>query len=139
VHFNISHSRDRLLIAVSNSGPVGVDIEHLRPIDAAWLARNWFSRTERREWAGVAAASRLEAFFHGWTRKEAFLKATGFGMAMPLDSFSVSLNPCHAELLEVRGEAPRRWRLSGIDAGPECVAAVVTSGDPGTIRVRRAA
>ncbi len=139
VHFNISHSRDRLLVAVSNSGPVGVDIEHQRPIDAARLVRNWFSRAERREWAGTTAGSRLEAFFHGWARKEAFIKATGLGMAMPLDSFSVSLHPGLAELREVRGVAPRRWRLSRIDAGPDCAAAVVTSGDPGEIRIREAA
>jgi len=139
VHFNISHSRDRLLVAVSTAGPVGVDIEHVRPIDAAWLARYWFSRTERREWAGITAASRLEAFFHGWARKEAFIKATGFGLAMPLDSFSVSLQPRHAELREVRGVAPGRWRLNRIDAGPDCAAAVVTCGEPGEIRIREAA
>ena len=108
VHFNISHSRDRLMIAVSRMGPVGVDIEHLRPIDAGWLTRSWFSRGERREWLRLPPASRLEAFFHGWARKEAFLKATGFGMAMPLDSFSVSLHPRRAELLAVARRPARR-------------------------------
>lgn len=139
VHFNISHSRDRLLIAVSRCGPTGVDIEYIRPLDAGWLAGNWFSRRERREWSRISPASRLDSFFHGWTRKEAFIKATGFGMAMPLDSFSVSLNPHRAELREVRGGPSRPWRLSRIDAGPECAAALVTFGDPGVIRIRKVA
>ena len=139
VHFNISHSRDRLLIAVSRSGPVGVDVEHLRPIDSAWLARNWFSPSEKREWSRLPRARRLDSFFHAWTCKEAFLKATGLGMAMPLDGFSVSLDPDRAELLEVRGGAPRPWRLTRIETGPDCAAAVVTFGAPGVIRMREAA
>jgi 4'-phosphopantetheinyl transferase len=82
---------------------------------------------------------RLEAFFHGWTRKEAFIKATGLGMTMPLDSFSVSLNPGRAELREVHGGPPRPWRLSRLDVGPKCAAAVVTFGDAENIRIREVA
>jgi 4'-phosphopantetheinyl transferase len=136
IHFNISHSRDRLLIAVSHAGPVGVDIEHMREIDAGWLARNWFSEREYREWTAMPASARHAAFFHGWTRKEAFIKATGLGLAMPLDQFSVSMDPARAELLEVQGQKPWPWRMTAIEAGPDCAAAMVTFGDPGRIAVQ---
>ena len=136
LHFNASHSRDLLAVAVSAAGPVGIDIEHARRIDSAWLAESWFSPREYASWRWLPAGFRHDAFFRLWCRKEAFIKALGLGLAMPLDQFSVSHEAECAELLEVRGRRPRRWRMAAIDAGPGCAGALVTRGETGPIRRR---
>lgn len=136
LHFNVSHSHDRLAVAVSRHAPLGVDVEHIRPLDAAWLARSWFSSRELAAWRALPRVDRLAAFFRLWCRKEAFIKAAGQGLALRLDSFSVSSDPGRARLIEVRGRAPRRWRLTAIDAGSGYAAALATLGHPGLI-VRR--
>lgn len=97
IHFNLSHSNGLALLAVSSTSPVGIDIEHARgpehSLDALGLARRFFSRAEH---TAIAAAPNdddmRKQFFTCWTRKEAFVKALGSGIAGGLDSFDV-LNP----------------------------------------------
>ena len=91
VAFNVSHSEDLALFAFASDCEIGVDVEHLRPLDPLALATSYFSEPERRELEELAPSLRLQAFFDGWVRKEAVIKADGRGMSMPLDSFSVSL------------------------------------------------
>lgn len=81
-YFNLSHSGGLVLVALAESGPVGVDVETVRPLDH-WraLAVRSFSPAEVRELESVTAAERTPAFFATWTRREAFLKATGAGLA----------------------------------------------------------
>lgn len=94
--FNWSHTRDALVIAVSDA-VVGVDVERL-PLrhDAQRLARRFFTAHEA---AAVSAAQDPDArFAELWTRKEAYLKYTGTGLSVPLDSFD-TLQPPASELL----------------------------------------
>lgn len=81
-HFNLSHSGSLVLVALTESGPVGVDVETMRPLDH-WraLAARSFSPAEVRQLESLTAAERTPAFFATWTRREAFLKATGAGLA----------------------------------------------------------
>ena len=98
--FNLSHSGDVAVCAVAAGGQLGVDVEMIRPIsDADDLSSRYFSRDEAREFLRLPATERLHAFFGVWTRKEAFLKATGEGMSRPLDSFVVSVGPAPARLV----------------------------------------
>lgn len=81
LHFNLTHSHDLILYAFARS-PVGIDVEFLgRKVDFVPVMRRFFSENEREDWQRNSSPSAAEAFFRGWTRKEAFLKATGEGIS----------------------------------------------------------
>src|SRR5688572_17022812 len=89
---NVSHSGDLALFAFALGAPVGVDVEIIRPIEHMdAIAKRFFSPLENEMLQQVTPADRLEAFFNCWTRKEAYIKAEGLGLWIPLDSFTVSV------------------------------------------------
>ncbi len=111
VEFNLAHSGGDAVIALADKAVIGVDIELLRPIaDVVALARLVFSEAERRELD--LAPDRVAAFLNGWTRKEAYVKALGLGLAAPLTDITVSLSG-RAELLSTgqTDQPVSRWRL----------------------------
>ncbi len=93
--FNLSHTGDHLLLALAREGYLGVDAELHRPLpELDGVARRVFTPEEREALARAhSEKERLHAFYRGWTRKEALLKALGGGLAIPLRRFSVSLEP----------------------------------------------
>lgn len=92
-HFNVSHSGDFALIGLSDSRPIGVDIEFMRRSgDEMDVARSLFSELECRRLAGLAPAPRRIAFYRIWTCKEAVLKALGVGISQHLKAFSVDFD-----------------------------------------------
>jgi len=114
LHFNLSHSHHLAVIAVTSSGPVGVDVEYMQPIrDWPGVASRFFSPHEQEQLASIAADRQLRAFYDCWTRKEAVIKATGEGLSASLDSFDVSLTPgAEPEVLADRhGGGDKRWQL----------------------------
>lgn len=113
--FNISRSGLLGVVALSRGRRIGVDVEQVRPFpDAALLARRFFSKREAAALEEIPAPLRLKAFYDCWTRKEAFVKATGEGLSLPLESFSVSFAPGEPLLLEAEeGSAPlSEWSMS---------------------------
>jgi 4'-phosphopantetheinyl transferase len=122
LHFNVSHSHDAALCAITTVGPVGVDIEHIRPLrDADAIARHKFAPEEYAVWAALPDDQRLAAFFACWSRKEAFIKATGEGLYRPLSDFVVTLAPGEpAALLAVHSDpaAVAAWSYVPIPAPP---------------------
>ena len=117
LQFNVSHSHEGLLVALVWETAVGVDIEHIRSMDGMDdIARRYFSPVESAAYLSVADSEKPDVFFNCWTRKEAFIKAVGEGLAFPLDEFEVSLLSGEpARLLKVRGseqEAARWWMRS---------------------------
>lgn len=125
--FNLSHSDDLLVIAVANGRQVGVDIERVREsdeegLDTAEIAERFFSSLERRALAQLAPADRRRGFFSCWTRKEAFIKALGRGLSVPLDAFDVSVDPDGpARLLDHRlshEAVAASWSLHTLPAAP---------------------
>lgn len=131
--FNVSHAGGISALAFTRNRRVGLDVEELRPrFPYREVAGRVFSQRERVELDGVAAEHQLEAFFHGWTRKEAYLKALGTGFSAPLEAFSVSLTPgLPARLLEAYGDPlePTRWCFETWSPERGYVAAVVAEGD----------
>jgi 4'-phosphopantetheinyl transferase len=121
LHFNVSHSGNIALIAVGSELSLGVDIEKIRDdVDAAALAERFFSPRERAGLRALPAHLRVPGFYACWTRKEAFLKATGTGLSFPLADFSVTTHPdLHPHLEDVQGdnEACQRWFLTDLQAG----------------------
>lgn len=120
--FNVAHSGDVCLVAVGAEGRVGVDVEAVdRRVEIHALARRFFSAAEADALAELPASLQREAFFACWTRKEAFIKAVGEGLSMPLDRFRVSLAPGEPpRLLHVENDpgAPAGWTLLAFDAQP---------------------
>jgi 4'-phosphopantetheinyl transferase len=92
--FNVSHSGERALYVFARGMPVGVDLERLRSnVDHSQIARRFFTADETSVLEKLPEEQRLDAFFNGWTRKEALIKAMGQGLAFGLNSFDVSLRP----------------------------------------------
>ncbi|MGO9088041.1 MAG: 4'-phosphopantetheinyl transferase family protein [Candidatus Sulfotelmatobacter sp.] len=118
LQFSVSHSAGMALIAVGSELRLGVDIEKIRgDVDTASLAERFFSLRERAGLRALPDHLHVPGFFACWTRKEAFLKATGEGLSFPLADFSVTTHPdLDPELEEVRGntEARKQWFLSDI-------------------------
>ncbi len=133
VHFNLSHADAMAMIGVTSLAPIGVDIERLRAIpDADDVAARFFAPGERRALNALPRASWIRGFLNCWTRKEAVIKATGAGLAMPLDGFEVSLEPDGPALMRkcpVHDEDGRRWSLHHIDAAADYVGAVALRSD----------
>lgn len=89
--FNLSHSEGLALYAFTRDQEVGVDLECMRDIsELEQLAERIFSVREIEIFRSLAEGRKKEAFFNGWTRKEAFVKALGDGLSLPLDNFDVS-------------------------------------------------
>lgn len=132
LHFNLSHSGNLALYAFAYQREVGVDVEQMRAnVDYGELAEHFFSVYERTTLRALPALRQEEAFFLCWSRKEAYIKARGKGLALPLDSFDVSLTPDEpARLLGSREEpgAVERWSLRGLFPGPGYAGALVVEG-----------
>ncbi len=122
VRFNLSHSGDVALVAVTGAREVGVDVERIRALaDRDRLARRFFSPQEVAVLERLPSESRSEAFFTCWTRKEAYLKALGGGISIGLDQFDVSPVPGEPAALLSHRSDPRettRWTLHDIRPGP---------------------
>jgi 4'-phosphopantetheinyl transferase len=131
--FNVAHSGTEALIALGRERRIGVDIERIcEDIDYACLMQNYFHLKEIAELAQLPASERLQAFFDCWTRKEAYLKATGHGLSTPLDSFQVSATPgASSALLSVKGDrfAAAGWTLRDIPVAPGYAGAVAAEGE----------
>lgn len=132
LRFNLSHSGDRALLAVVLDHDVGVDLETLRADVATLdLAERFFSPWEREELLALPDPARLAAFFACWTRKEAFLKARGDGLRLPLDSFDVTLRPDQPPRVLRTGFDPSdaaRFSLLDLPAIPGFAAAMAVRG-----------
>lgn len=150
--FNVSHSADAVVVAVADKGRVGVDVERVRPVQRmAGVAARKFAPAEQAWFAaagtGADADERNVAFFRIWTRKEAFAKALGRGLAAPFRSFAVAPpRPSRREpgfpdgtygrsnsrfgargglaLVEIPGERADAWTVTGLPLGRGTVAAL---------------
>jgi 4'-phosphopantetheinyl transferase len=133
LRFNVSHSARLALIAISAVHRLGIDIEKERAdVDITALAERFFSTRERDGLRALPDHLRVAAFFACWTRKEAFLKATGDGLSFPLADFSVTTHPeVGPALEEIRGDTqPRQqWFLSdlSVEDGYRATVAVESS------------
>jgi 4'-phosphopantetheinyl transferase len=132
VRFNLTHSGGRGLLAVACGREVGIDLEQARPLpDALAIGESFFSPRENAVLRGLPPGEREQAFLNCWTRKEAFLKATGKGLLFPMDQLEVSLAPGEpAELLSLSGDRRivARWRLDAFAPFPGYVAALAVEG-----------
>jgi len=134
IGFNLSHSGSYAMVAVARGRDVGVDIEAMRgerPMEG--IAERFFAPAEVRELMETPEEKRIAAFFRCWSRKEAYIKARGEGLAIPLDSFEVSLG----EVAVLRkAEDRERWSICALAAPDGYAAALVAEGTGWSVRQR---
>jgi 4'-phosphopantetheinyl transferase len=132
LQFNLSHSGSLALCAVTLRRDVGVDLEQMREdLADETVAARFFSQAENATLVSLPQIERTKAFFNCWTRKEAYVKAQGAGLTLPLDSFDVSLLPgAAAQLLAVHHDpqAITRWLMHTLEPASGYIGAVVAEG-----------
>lgn len=140
VFFNLSHSHELALYAISSTHKVGIDLEYIRPVeDLIQIAERNFSAQETAELKSLAPDQTLRGFFHCWTRKEAYIKAIGAGVSFPLHEFDVSLTPGEpAKLIQVAGSTQEaaRWSMVDLSRPDGYAAALVAEGNIRNIAYR---
>jgi 4'-phosphopantetheinyl transferase len=126
LRFNLSHSHAMALFVVARGIEVGCDIERRDPqLVSEQIPEHFFSPCEVQTLRSLPAADQTLAFFNCWTRKEAFIKARGYGLSLPLNSFDVSLVP-HEPAMLLRG--CEGWSVQSCEPEPGYQAAVVAEG-----------
>jgi 4'-phosphopantetheinyl transferase len=131
LRFNLSHSSDVAVLAVANGVDVGADIEQVRAVDSAVVAC-FFDPDEQRDLAQLPAENWLRGFYRCWTRKEAVLKASGYGLNAPLDSFSVTVSRGDRAWVR-RASGPlvgaTKWSLLSFSVATEMIGAIAVVSD----------
>ena len=132
LHFNLSNSDELALVGFVLGRELGVDVEFLRQMnDCEEIAERFFSESERKVLRTIPFPTKQEAFFNCWTRKEAYLKAVGEGLAAPLDSFDVTLAPDDPpRMLTLKGDADRaaRWFFRHFRPAEDYIGALAIEG-----------
>ena len=130
LHFNVSHTHELALYAIAHTREVGVDVEWMRvQVAHEQIAARFFSLEEQEALAQVSAEERRAAFYNIWTRKEAYVKARGDGLAAGLGTFAVSLEAEAALLRSDEGwDEVGRWKLAALEPADGYVAALCGAG-----------
>jgi len=132
VEFNVSHSGTVTLLAFARERALGIDVEQIREdFEAESIAQRFFSELEQSQLAELPPSERYRGFFRCWTRKEAYIKARGAGLSLPLHQFDVSLKPGdEIALLATRPNAAdaAQWSLQEVPAGNGYVGALCVQG-----------
>jgi 4'-phosphopantetheinyl transferase len=132
VKFNLSHSAEAALVALAPDRELGVDIEYIQPkLECHEIATRFFATGEIEKIRLLAPDEQRRAFFTCWTRKEAYIKAKGGGLSIPLQDFEVSLAPDEKPALlwhRTEPEEPARWQFENLDLVPAYAAAVAIEG-----------
>ena len=132
LNFNLSHSGNTALYAITRNMEIGVDVERvLSDFEYEEIAKRFFSVNEVAILRTIPIEKKLEAFYTCWTRKEAYIKAHGKGLSLPLDSFDVSFAPWEPPmLLMTKGEAQEcsLWTLVDLKPGLAYMGALAVKG-----------
>jgi 4'-phosphopantetheinyl transferase len=138
LQFNLSHSDRVALYAIAQNRNVGIDVERVRSnIPFETIIHRFFSSLERRALQALPRSNREKAFFHFWTCKEAYIKARGKGLSLPLTGFSVSIQPDGGALVAQQDEPEEttRWTLQVLPMDSyDFVGALAVEGSAWTLR-----
>jgi 4'-phosphopantetheinyl transferase len=133
--FNFSHSKDLALLAVTAAREIGIDIEYLhRDISVDSFARHILCENEAAALQRLPAERRKQALLTAWTRKEAYLKALGVGLAQSMKSFSVGIDDDETTVrrLENANGEPQLWTFAPLAVHPDYLACLISPGSDWT-------
>jgi 4'-phosphopantetheinyl transferase len=132
LQFNLSHTEGRVVLALAAAPLLGVDIEWCGRSGESWeLADTFFSPEEARTLRALPQAQRRRRFFELWTLKEAYIKARGMGLSLPLADFTMRYaggTGLSIAFAPGQGDDPARWRLWCLDLGPDHALALALAG-----------
>ena len=128
LQFNLSHSGDRAVYALSAKQPVGIDLELIHPLPAADLVDRFFTVNEQAIFHSLPVEIQQAAFFHAWTQKEAYLKACGTGLSTPLDQIEVSIDPRTPSAI-VTAPLTGIWQIEKLAISAEYAGAIAIDGE----------
>lgn len=131
--FNLSHSADLALLAVSQHLEIGVDVEYFSSRSFLGIAKHCFSDTEIQHLSTLSVTDCMLGFFEIWSQKEAFIKAVGMGLAYPLKDFSVQIHPT-TDYIILDPLTGISWNMYSFMPEPTCCAAVCVPPSITTIR-----
>jgi 4'-phosphopantetheinyl transferase len=138
--FNVSHSHGCAAFAIARGREVGIDLEWIRAdIEVGQIAKRFFSEREKATLLALPDDQKKRAFFACWTRKEAYVKARGEGLALLLDRFDVSfVDGQPAAVLVDRGSPTEvyRWSLRDLPVMPGYAAAIAVEGNEYELQCR---
>lgn len=137
VRFNISHARALVLCTLARNREVGVDVEW-RDREFSWrdVAAYTCSEREQRALSSLAGPTQAETFFSWWTLKEAYVKALGAGLELPLNRIDVVTDGLEPQFVAPARDDIRdhRWAMFALPMGAEYAGALVTEGRPARVR-----
>lgn len=140
LQFNLAHSNDWALYIFGWDRPLGIDLEHIRPLqDADDFAKQFFSQEESSWISSVSIDQKWNAFYKLWTCKEAFLKANGSGLTVPLNEAEIFIKDDNSAKLTSFGrnlEEAAKWRLEIFNPTDNYQAAIAVEGNQGQVIFR---
>jgi 4'-phosphopantetheinyl transferase len=138
--FNVAHSENVTIYAFAFGCDLGIDVERIRSMeDMGAIARHFFCSEEAADLESIRPRKRLDAFFACWTRKEAYIKATGEGLSASLDAFRVTLRPSeYPSFVHIDGSASeaQSWSLYSLRPNEGYIGALAFRGKR-NVRVSR--
>jgi 4'-phosphopantetheinyl transferase len=141
--FNLSHTRGWVAVAVALDREVGVDVERIAPARAdEEVARQLFAPAEFADFQQKPEAGRADAFFDYWTLKEAYIKAVGLGVALPLKDFAFTRDPLRIGFAPTLDDTPSRWLFRRFRPAPDIAMALAARRGQGAepvVNVRQVA
>ena len=140
IQFNVSHSKEMVMLALNYEDPLGVDIECMqRKIDVDGISKSFFNDKEHSRLLGLSGINKKRLFFYQWAAKEAFVKAIGRGLSFSLKNIEIAFNT--KEELEIAtlhdsSENPANWILHALGFIPKYVAVLATKAQSKVLVVR---
>jgi len=132
IRFNLSHSKNLALYAITKNREIGIDVEYIRCVDKAdKIVGRFFSKDEGEFYYSQPKNKKNWAFFTLWTRKEAYSKARGMGIGLPTREFDLELSPHnlgHTNNIRAKNKESK-WSLIDIEIDSEYLAALATEGN----------
>jgi len=132
IRFSVSHSHELALYAVTQNRNIGVDVEYVREnLADTGIAERFFTAKETERLRALPIERRTEKFFHYWTRKEAYVKACGIGLSLPLNQFDVSVCTEEGAVVLTVPNQPAEdlvWHLRDLTPAPGYVGALAVAG-----------
>lgn len=123
LQFNLSHSEDLAVYALTLLDEIGIDIEKISSQNKIEIAERFFSDAEKAALAALPPEEQAAGFYRVWARKEAIIKANGKGLAQPLSSFSVSIED-QQETVRADNQS---WYLMPLPIHPDFAGAIATA------------
>jgi 4'-phosphopantetheinyl transferase len=129
IQFNLSHSGDMIVYAISKGRDVGIDIQKIKDNDSIMdIVDHYFSETEKAAFRSLPDEQKLKGFHSCWTRKEAYIKALGMGLSYPLNSFTMPVTPENSSAV-IYDDSETAYSVTDINTSPGYTAAVVVKGN----------